>query len=84
MNNNTNLINYRIGVHVLIRRNDWGDDGKVIEVEIMSKSITAVKVRFCDNGWSQIGYIQWLNVSRDFKEFWYAWASVKKEDKVTE
>ena len=71
---NSNLIGYRIGRRILVKRNDW--ENNLIEVEILEKAYGAVKVQVLSEGWRKLGKIIWLSTNMSLKEFWYVAASV--------
>ena len=71
---NSNLIGYRIGRRILVKRNDW--ESTLIEVEILEKAYGAVKVKVLSEGWWKLGELIWLSTNMNAKEFWYVEASV--------
>ncbi len=75
---NSNLMRYRIGRRVLVKRNDWVIEGAddLIEVEILAKSSEGVKVKVISGGWWIIGTVLWLSTNNNLKEYWIAMASV--------
>lgn len=72
MSNNSNLIRCKIGNIYLIWRVDW-DYGKVIEVEILAKADSQVKVRVISEGFFRVGEEHWLPTNRALSEYWICW-----------
>jgi hypothetical protein len=74
---NTNLMRYKIGAHVLVKR---VEDSQLIEVEILSKSNVAVKVRVISTGYFRVGDERWLNTYQGLKDSWYVMTSIREHD----
>ena len=76
---NTNLMRYKIGQRVLVKRFDWDNDYShdPIEVKILEKSPVAVKVEVLSEGRWKIGTITWLDTLWNHSERWYVISSIK-------
>jgi hypothetical protein len=76
---NTNLMRYKIGQRVLVKRFDWDEEypHDPQEVRILEKSPDAVKVEFLSDGWTKPGTQEWLDTHWNHKERWYVVCSLK-------
>lgn len=55
------MFRYEIGARVLVRRYDWDEIGKAIEVKILDKVPTFIKAEVLSDGWFRIGEVHWLS-----------------------
>jgi len=55
------MFRYEVGAKILVKRRDWDEVGKTIEVKVLNKAPNRIKVKVLSDGWFRVGEVHWLS-----------------------